>query len=710
MTSSQQQQKEVQQLHSHLTLPEIEVSDQLDWNDINFSDMDPSSQPSPLPPPHESPPQQDNNIQQQQQQQQQQHRSDSDNESITTGLTRALSLSRQLSTSATTQNDNEEENMRKEVINISTSNPSHLFWVPASQHPEIAPAEFEKYVDSHGLMIRKKSVKRRQSILSVYFTASDQQKYLDDLAKMDTDRQAAIDALEGSKQLGNDDNDSNVSRSSDEESKRKLVMRRSVSLHLPTAGDYVRNVPDLLVFDRNSSPLDESRALVPKGDRPLLRRGARTNFKRNSSVTMPNRPPLRNRKSESDYIDDKKEEDAINSPATIVRPSSADGGVTLSDSKAASNTPILEEEPLSPVAELAEDVRDLCIAARGDSKVFTAEPQPIIMSRSLSTSTAVTSGSNNSRKSTWSWAFWSDEKSSKKSNKIDPVEEHQQQQQHQEPPQQQQSEGLHGQPQASKSFESTSLSSGGSKRFTLSSLFSRKSKHQSNNNNSINNMDVYNSTNQLNAPKDFQLNQMFMTRLPLHVERAIYKLSHIKLANPRRPLHEQVLISNQMFWYLSVIASNPPSQQQQQQQHVDHYQQQQQQQQQQKKKPRKLVKKHRPPPPTKQKKESKLTNNVAFMANNNSRESSTGFVVPENYLNPKYQQKQPQQQKLKKKSSNTGLYSRQEYEHKQSDSSDEDDDEDVTSSDEEDDRVLKRHKEDDNIPLALYKAPSHRVK
>jgi hypothetical protein len=32
-------------------------------------------------------------------------------------------------------------------------------------------------------------------------------------------------------------------------------------------------------------------------------------------------------------------------------------------------------------------------------------------------------------------------------------------------------------------------------------------------------------------------------RLPLHLERAIYRLSHIKLANPRRPLLEQVLIS-----------------------------------------------------------------------------------------------------------------------------------------------------------------------
>ncbi|UZJ56290.1 hypothetical protein CBS101457_005610 [Exobasidium rhododendri] len=50
-------------------------------------------------------------------------------------------------------------------------------------------------------------------------------------------------------------------------------------------------------------------------------------------------------------------------------------------------------------------------------------------------------------------------------------------------------------------------------------------------------------------------------RYPIHVERAVYRLSHIKLANPRRPLYEQVLISNLMFWYLSIINR---SQQQQQ--------------------------------------------------------------------------------------------------------------------------------------------------
>lgn len=95
--------------------------------------------------------------------------------------------------------------------------------VPASQHPEIAPAEFEKYVDTHGLTIRKKSIKRRQSVLSVYFTANDQQKLMEELAKTDTerDRRATLDVLE--------DTDN-------EDRKQKLVLRRSVSLQLPSAG------------------------------------------------------------------------------------------------------------------------------------------------------------------------------------------------------------------------------------------------------------------------------------------------------------------------------------------------------------------------------------------------------------------------------------------------------------------------------------------
>ncbi|KAI8061357.1 hypothetical protein BDF21DRAFT_429364 [Thamnidium elegans] len=530
-----------------------------------------------------------------------------------------------------------------------------MYRVPASQHPEIAPAEFEKYVDTHGLTIRKKSIKRRQSVLSVYFTANDQQKLLEELAERDN--HSDLDVLEES-----DEN---------EDRKRKLVLRRSVSLHLPT---------DLLVFDRNSSPFDESRALVPKGDRPLLRRGARTNFKRNSSVTAPNRPVLMNRKSESDCINDPLETEPM------MRSSSADGGVTLSD----------QTEPLSPVVE-TEEIRDLCIASRPALQPLQPQSQsqpvqqqeqqeqqdPIILERSASTSTT---NLHNGRKSSWSWAFWSDEKSSKKNNKIDPTDG-----QLQEEPQEQ--ENNTRQPQVSKSSDAASIAaansssssnSSSSKRFTLSSLFSRKSKHTSNLDSVITNGALTKE-----APKDFQLNRMYLTRLPLHVERAIYKLSHVKLANPRRPLHEQVLISNQMFWYLSIIATNPPEHQtSQQQQQLHHHQLQQK-----KKKPRKLVKKQRPPQQQQQQQSSKLTKNAiagggAFMANkSSSRESSTGFVVPDNYLNPKYQKKK----------------SKVEYDPKLSDSSSGEEEE------EEEEEEEDQQKEDD-LPLALYKTTSHRTK
>ena len=58
----------------------------------------------------------------------------------------------------------------------------------------------------------------------------------------------------------------------------------------------------------------------------------------------------------------------------------------------------------------------------------------------------------------------------------------------------------------------------------------------------------------------------YYTRFPIHVERAIYRLSHIKLANPRRPLLQQVLLSNFMYGYLNLInkAAQPQPQQQQQ--------------------------------------------------------------------------------------------------------------------------------------------------
>ncbi|WFD01978.1 hypothetical protein MOBT1_000661 [Malassezia obtusa] len=57
------------------------------------------------------------------------------------------------------------------------------------------------------------------------------------------------------------------------------------------------------------------------------------------------------------------------------------------------------------------------------------------------------------------------------------------------------------------------------------------------------------------APPPAVVDDFPYARFPLHIERALYRLSHIKLANPRRALQEQVVISNLMFWYLGVINS-----------------------------------------------------------------------------------------------------------------------------------------------------------
>lgn len=48
------------------------------------------------------------------------------------------------------------------------------------------------------------------------------------------------------------------------------------------------------------------------------------------------------------------------------------------------------------------------------------------------------------------------------------------------------------------------------------------------------------------------------TRFTIMEERAIYRMAHIKLANPRRPLHSQVLLSNFMYSYLSKVQKMHP--------------------------------------------------------------------------------------------------------------------------------------------------------
>ena len=51
------------------------------------------------------------------------------------------------------------------------------------------------------------------------------------------------------------------------------------------------------------------------------------------------------------------------------------------------------------------------------------------------------------------------------------------------------------------------------------------------------------------------------TRFSILEERAIYRMAHIKLANPRRALHSQVLLSNFMYSYLAKVQQMHPQMQ-----------------------------------------------------------------------------------------------------------------------------------------------------
>lgn len=64
-------------------------------------------------------------------------------------------------------------------------------------------------------------------------------------------------------------------------------------------------------------------------------------------------------------------------------------------------------------------------------------------------------------------------------------------------------------------------------------IVEKKKPHQHNNKTSTNN----------NIP----------SRYPAPIERAIYQISFTKLSNPRRPLLQQVLISNMIYQYTSMI-------------------------------------------------------------------------------------------------------------------------------------------------------------
>ncbi|KAL0095430.1 hypothetical protein J3Q64DRAFT_1713046 [Phycomyces blakesleeanus] len=634
----------------------------------------------------------------------------------TAGLTRALSLSKSLL-------DDIVGETRTKVISIETVNPSHLFWVPASQHPEIAPAEFEKYLQGHGFANRTQSqMKRRKSILSMSFTA------LEDLDKGETEGEGSMEKMtrtQSSHARLSTDHDLLDEQSPAETllaAQRRVRLRRSVSLQLPSTSE----LPLFLVFDRNSSSLDDSPVLVPKADRPLFRRGARTRFQRNSSLAslslstptrMEHPKPWHNyRRSEPVYpttptelLEAPLDEGVILQdrpvsfePPTTTYSHSHSRSLDLTPSTHPLQQPVLPPPSSSSTATATDTATSTTSSSSSLSSLSSTKPRSLahenatevqafsVGSPESSKMSRTQSAATRERKSTWSWAFWSDDKAkkSKTTESTKPLNTSTNNHPYE-----------HDKPASTLSLPPVPAEVvASSKRFGLSSLFSKKStsKHASSSSSGAGADTASFATQQGRPPKDFQLNKINQSRLPIHIERAVYRLSHIKLANPRRPLKEQVLISNLMFWYLSIISA-----QQQEMQPHDIVDEEAYEAEQALKARRMLVasKKKKRLVRKEPKQRPKDSGSLQTFMHVQSKES-TGFVVPDNYLNPNQRQQQQQQQHRQHHS--------QDEESDDRNSSDSSGDDEMPTPPESQSKKYRTpkeqvHPDEDDLPLGLYR-------
>ncbi|RIA81521.1 hypothetical protein C1645_552355 [Glomus cerebriforme] len=164
-----------------------------------------------------------------------------------------------------------------EELHIETDNPSHLFWVPAHLHPEIAPNEFRKWLRNHakdGFNSGVGSLRRRKSTLSKQYIPSEDD---DEMTDKRVESEKKRTGFDWESYIGSEENISPTS-----ESTKLNILRRSLSLNLPPfMGGTISNPNDPNIFDRHSSPDVDSKVLVPRMS-PALKRSARTKIRRNS--------------------------------------------------------------------------------------------------------------------------------------------------------------------------------------------------------------------------------------------------------------------------------------------------------------------------------------------------------------------------------------------------------------------------------------------
>ncbi|KAF9136413.1 hypothetical protein BGX30_011232 [Mortierella sp. GBA39] len=480
--------------------------------------------------------------------------------------------------------NDDQEDMKE--VQIETADPSHLFWVPFHLHPEIAPNEYNRWLSKHGVdsesadgMVssRSPSITRRKSVLSAQYNPDED---TDDRPskppKIEEEEPEGEDFLSGVfsaplEQMG------------EPPLRTKTSLRRSVSLSAssPTRSNFPSDAveEDLMTVKRPGG--------LERSALSLLRRSARTKIRRNSTASNDTRHDVsrlrqtvnangeypavslqRRDQEASGELNDGDEAPSfrISAPGKLENTAVAQLAETLEKSRKEKLDNFTVNYPIPPPVKLAHNLLQQPSSQdpSAPSKPSRPQQQYDLPGKNKQSGQGATGIHTHQKKpSSWSW-LWGKEKGEKgadgstlggagsspggmKSAAAAPS----------------QTSSIETNTPTTSSAETTVK-----KPSTLQLLFSRNSKStsakaQATTAETTHSISMNGQSLTSDRPKYSNYN-----RLPIHIERAIYRLSHVKLANPRRPLHEQVLISNMMFWYLGVI------QQQQLQQQADLQQQQ----------------------------------------------------------------------------------------------------------------------------------------
>ncbi|KAF8623220.1 hypothetical protein AX15_006455 [Amanita polypyramis BW_CC] len=530
----------------------------------------------------------------------------------------------------------------------ATDDPFHLFWVPASLHPEIAPAEFRAFLKEHArapppsdevATSRSDSssgLARRKSMLSRQYLPSENDNLEDEkIVPLKRNRsnllpnrgpQLTIKDLEKLEQLAEE------ASNSDDPSKFRNILRRSLSLNLsPSALSHMQDVPD--IADEADSPI----IVPPPGQ--ILRRAARTKIRKPGlpgdggghrfsstrraqvrAATAPLEPRTSSDRSSSEHGESIESVSATPEPVTssrdkvVQRPESyseeafiidayvRDDDEELHPPKVSSPEPTIADLPESTVSPplppttpqlpipdvhaIVSEASEPMLQIPDVHATVSQAPEPVLHLQHTATSQPLEPTFEPIQVPSTAPAVSSPQAESSSISTQQPVLQPLQPPQPvssippapSPPPQKRRDKdkkgglfGKWGGDKASKKAQKNTSSEketgffgslfGGSKKKQdsepVSSTAGRETAQAL--------LGVSKSKNHTPPTSSGLLPGVppnNYSRYPIHVERAIYRLSHIKLANPRRPLYEQVLISNLMFWYLGVInKAQSPTQQ-----------------------------------------------------------------------------------------------------------------------------------------------------